>query len=131
MARILLIIFLMLTLVTSAAADVEWEVSQRFRLPTAPVDMTTSADGQKIFVLLKGGEVHVYDANGRQQEILKLDLKADKLRVSPNGARLILSKGAEVSLVSLDYIKKLDISGSPVKGADDAKVVVAVYSDFQ
>ena len=131
MMRILLILVFLLPLCSPVMAEVEWQVDQNFKLPSAPVDMTTSADGQRIFVLLKGGEVRIYDGNGRQQEVLKLGRQADKIRVSPDGGRLILSKGEEVSLVSLDYVKQIDISGSPYKGAEDAKVVVAVYSDFQ
>lgn len=131
MIRIIFLIVMVLSLGSPVSAEVEWQVNQNFKLPSAPVDMATSADGQKIFVLLKGGEIRIYDANGRQQEMLKLDRSADQISVSPDGERLILSKGQEVSFVSLDYIKPIDISGSPARGADDAKVVVAVYSDFQ
>ncbi len=131
MLRVLLLLVFLLPLATPVPAEVEWQLNQNFKLPTAPVDMTTSADGQRIFALLPGGEVRIYDAAGRQQEVLKLGRSADRIRVSPDGGRLILTKGQEVSLVSLDYIKPIDISGSPVKGPEDAGVVVAVYSDFQ
>jgi DNA-binding beta-propeller fold protein YncE len=131
--RILLIAVLALALCAPVYAEVEWQVSQNLKLPSAPVDIATSADGQKVFVLLQGGELRIFNANGQQQEAVNLEISADKIAVSPDGGRLVLSdsKSKQVRLVSLDYIKPIDISGSPVKGPDDATVVVAVYSDFQ
>ena len=133
MQRILILVLSLLFLATSVVADVEWQINGNIQLPSTPVDITTSADGQKIFVLLAKGEVQIYDANGRQQETLKFDRAADKIVVSPDGEKLLLSdsKGKQVQLVSLSYVKPVDIAGSPFKGPDDAKVVVAVYSDFQ
>lgn len=133
MQRILIPVLSLLFLATSVVADVEWQVNGNIKLPSSPVDMTTSADGQRIFILLAKGEVQIYDANGRQQETLKLDTAADKIMVSPDGEKLFLSdsKGKQVKLVSLAFVKPIEIAGSPFKGPKDAKVVVAVYSDFQ
>jgi sugar lactone lactonase YvrE len=133
MKRINFFVLVLLFLASTAVAEVEWQINRNFKLPAAPVDITTSSDGQKIFVLLKGGEVHIYDTNGQQLERLRFGTEADKIIVTPDGERLLLSdsKTKQVKLVSLDYIKSIDISGSPFKGPKDAKVVVAVYSDFQ
>jgi len=131
MIRILVLLFLLLLPTSAVLADVELQVNGKFKLDSAPVDITSSADGQRIFALLEGGKLQVFDARGRLQETLDLGLAADKIQVSPEGDRLILSKGKEVQLVSLDYIKLIDLAGSPFKGPADAKVVVAVYSDFQ
>ena len=133
MQRILILVLSLLFLATSVVADVEWQLNRNIQLPSTPVDITTSADGQKIFVLLKKGEVQIYDTNGQRQETLKFDTAADKIIVSPDGEKLLLSdsKGKQVQLVSLSYVKPIDIAGSPFTGPNDAKVVVAVYSDFQ
>lgn len=133
MVRFTVLVFSLVFLATSAVAEVEWQIDRKFKLPSPPVDITTSADGQRIFVLLKEGDVRIYDNNGQVLETLKTGSDADRLVVSPDGERLLLSdsKGKQVSLISLDYIKQIDISGSPFKGKKDAKVVVAVYSDFQ
>ena len=133
MNRLCLLLAFVLALTSPAMAEVEWQVSQNLKLPSAPIDIATSADGQRVFVLLKAGEVRIYDAGGQQQEVLKIGGSADKIAVSPDGEQLVLSdsKSPQVSLVALDYVKKIDISGSPFKGPADAKVVVAVYSDFQ
>ena len=133
MHRISILLLFLAFLASSVSAEVEWEIYRNFKLPSAPVDITTSADGQRIFVLLKEGDVQIYDANGRLQESLNLGSDADKIVVSPDGERLLLSdsKGMQVRIVSLDYVKPINITGSPFKGPDDARVVVAVYSDFQ
>ena len=133
MQRILILVLSLLFLATSVVADVEWQLNRNIQLPSSPVDITTSADGQKIFVLLAKGEVQIYDTNGQRQETLKFDAAADKIVVSPDGEKLLLSdsKGKQVQLVTLSYVKPIDIAGSPFKGPKDAKVVVAVYSDFQ
>ncbi len=36
-----------------------------------------------------------------------------------------------VELLAIDFIHKINISGSPFKGSEDALVVIAVFSDFQ
>ncbi len=133
MVRMLPIFLLILSFSAAALAEVEWQVVQSLQLPSSPVDVTTSGDGQRVFVLLENGEVRVYDAGGTLQESVRLGLGADRIAVTPDGERLLLSdaKGRQVRMVALDFIKPIDISGSPFKGPDDAKVVVAVYSDFQ
>jgi len=133
MNRFCLLLAFLLAFSASAGAEVEWQVSQHLKLPSAPIDVATSADGQRVFVLLKAGEVRIYDAGGQQQEALMIGGNADKIAVSPDGEQLVLSdsKTQQVSLVALDYVKPIDLSGSPFKGPADAKVVVAVYSDFQ
>lgn len=133
MKRILFSVLIFLFLTSAAVAEVEWQINRNFKLPSAPIDITTSSDGLKIFVLLEGGEVRIYDPNGQQLERLRFGTEADKIVATPDGERLLLSdsKTRQVKLVSLDYIKEIDISGSPFAGPKDAKVVVAVYSDFQ
>ncbi|PLX98297.1 MAG: hypothetical protein C0623_13315 [Desulfuromonas sp.] len=131
MLRMCVLTLLFLLPAAIVPAEVEWQVNGNLKLDSDPIDMTTSADGQRVFVLQENGKIQVLDAWGRPQESLDLDFAAEKIAVSPDGERLILNKGKEVQLVSLEFIKKIDISGSPFKGPDDAKVVVAVYSDFQ
>lgn len=40
-------------------AEVEWKVMRSFELKAPPLDVTPSADGQRIFVLTPG-EIHIY-----------------------------------------------------------------------
>lgn len=131
--RYLLAAAMLLLISTNGYAEVEWQISRNLQLPAAPVDVTTSADGQKIFVLLDKGEVRIYDADGRQYDSIRLGPDADRIAVSPDGQLLLVSdsRGKQIKMVSLDFIKSIDIAGSPFRGPEEAKVVVAVYSDFQ
>jgi hypothetical protein len=36
-----------------------------------------------------------------------------------------------VEVIALDFIRKINATGSPSKGRTDAPVTVAVFSDFQ
>ncbi len=51
----------------------------------------------------------------------------------PRGSTLILKSGKNktVQIVTLDFIQKINVSGAPFKGAEDAAVVIAVFDDFQ
>ena len=54
-------------------------------------------------------------------------------KLGPGGETLILRSGKNktVELVTLDFIQKINITGSPFKGPQDAPVVIAVFDDFQ
>jgi hypothetical protein len=36
-----------------------------------------------------------------------------------------------VQVVSLDFFQKINVSGAPFKGPEDAAVVIAVFDDFE
>lgn len=133
MRRYVTLFFMLLLWPVVVSAEVEWQVEHDLKLPSAPLDIASGADGMKTFVLLENGRVRIYGADGSLQETLALEGKADRLAVTSDGGRLLLSdsKTGQVRVVSLEYVKSIDISGSPVKGPSDANVVVAVYSDFQ
>ena len=114
-------------------AEVEWDILRQVSFPSAPLDVAVSADGQKVFVLLEGGEVQVLSATGKLLETLQFGSEGDRLAISPGGDRLFLSSRDDKSMqvAKLEFIKQIDISGSPFKGPADASVVIAAYSDFQ
>jgi len=129
----LLFVVLAIGFALPAAAEVEWQLDRSLDLPAAPLDLVISADGQRIFVLLPKGEVRIYNAQDGAMESIQTGLKVDRLAVSPTGETLLLndSAGKQVKVVALDYVKQVDIANAPIRGPKDAKVVVAVYSDFQ
>jgi len=114
-------------------AKVEGQVLKELPLSAAPLDVTASADGRWTFILLPGGEVRVYSEAGEPQGSLEVGPRAEHISSSPQGDRLfVTSRGPdELSIVSVDFVYPIDVAGSPVKGPDDAPVVVAVFSDFQ
>jgi WD40 repeat protein len=116
-----------------AHAEVEWSIKQTIDLDSAPVDVAMSPDWQKMFVLTEDGEILIYSSGSAQAEKITVGGHVDRINAGPQGNVLILSssKDNRVRVLSLDYIQKIDVSGSPYKGVDNAPVVIAVFSDFE
>ena len=102
-------------------------------LSGAAVDLAVSDDGQWTFVLTGIGEVAVYDKSGQLLQTLKVGRGFDRIVYDQAGNRLLLggSGRQELRVITLAMRYGIDVSGSPIKGAVDAPVTVAVYNDFQ
>ena len=124
---------LVLAAALPAAAEVEWDVVKTLALEQPPLDVAVSEDGRSIYVLLKGGGLRIYSAGGQLRESLDLGFSADRIALSPAGTLLYAASGEEksVRVVRLEFIRQISTEGSPVKGAEDAPVTVAVFNDFQ
>ena len=116
-----------------AFAEVVTSVEKSFKTPEKPLDLSATADGSKTFVLTNKGNVLIYDTEGNMTDKVSVGKAFDRLDVSPEGSSLTLSSGKDstVQVISLNFIKQIDIAGSPYKGAKDAPVIIAVFSDFQ
>lgn len=114
-----------------AAATMQVELTQSVRLPKAALDVAASADGLRLFVLIKGGEVQVLGPAGELQERLAVAAGAERLAVSPEGERLFVISGSELQILDLATVVPLPAENSPVRGAADAPVTFTVFSDFQ
>ena len=116
-----------------ASDNVEWNVYQTLQLDAAPLDVAITPDGRRIFVLTEQGEILVYSLNKKLEAKIDIGQHVDQLKLGPKGASLILSSGKNktIQIVSLDFIQKINTSGAPFKGAEDAAVVIAVFDDFQ
>jgi len=107
------------------------EGTQSVRLTKTALDVATTADGSKVFVLLKGGEVQMLAPSGELLERFSVAADAEQLAISPEGDRLYLTVGQELRLVELAALHDLPALNSPVKGSVDAPVTMTVFSDFQ
>jgi len=98
-----------------------------------PVDTAISGDGKVFFVLTDKHTVEVYDAQGVLQGTIDAGAGADTIRASASGDRIFLTNaaGKETKVLAVEFVKQIDITGSPFKGPADAPVVIAVFSDFQ
>ncbi len=131
-----LTIFLSLLMVLqdlSASDSVEWTPYMTMQLDAAPLDVAISPDGRRIFVLTDQGEILIYSATSNGEVKMDVGKHVDQIKMGPGGDSLILNsnKNKTVQIITLDFIQKIDISGSPYRGPDDAPVVVAVFDDFQ
>jgi hypothetical protein len=116
-----------------ASADLEWTVRKELDLKAAPLDITPSADGKWIFILMPG-EVLVYSIS--EDSVLKripVDEAFDRLMYSARNNTLILTGLTENSLeiIQLEPIHEFDISGLPFKGPEHAPITIAVFGDYQ
>ena len=114
-------------------ARVEWDVQKKLKMDTPPVDVAVSTDGKWIFVLDDSGNILIYSSDGKLEDTISVGRHVDQIRIGPKDNLLLLSsrKNKTVELLAIDFIHKINISGSPFKGSADAPVVIAVFSDFQ
>ena len=118
---------------SSSFAQVEWIPSGALNVDRPILDFTLSPDGKHFFVLTKGGNIFVYDKDGKPAGKMATGKNADFIRVSADGKRIFLSdnQSGKIEWLDYDFIMDINISGSPYKGSPDAPVVIAVFSDFQ
>lgn len=118
---------------TIAIAAVLQGNSKDIKTEGKPLDIAISADGKKTFVLLEGGIVQIFGANGMSQGTIEVSKSVVGIGASPNGETLVLvdRDNSFIKAVTLDYIININIKGSPFKGPVDAPVVIAEFSDYQ
>lgn len=121
------------TMALPAHAAVEWSLGAKMQLTQEPLDLALAPDGRHWFVLLRGGEVLVYDRSGKVEGQLQVSPGVGSIAVSGNGAQLLASSGPEktVEVLQITYLQEIDTSEAPFKGAADAPVELVVFDDFQ
>ena len=128
-----LVIVLRVALNSSAAGTVEWNVLKTMQIEAKPIDVAITPDGRRIFVLTEQGEVLIYASTSKMEAKIDVGQHVDQIKLGPRGDTIILTSGENktVQLITLDFIQKINVSGAPFKGAEDAAVVIAVFDDFQ
>ena len=117
----------------SASDNVEWNIHKTLQLDATPVDVSVSSDGRWIFVLTDQGEVLIYSSSKKMEGKIHVGQHVDQIKSGPRGDTLIItsSRNKTVQVVSLDFFQKINVSGAPFKGPEDAAVVIAVFDDFE
>ena len=114
-------------------AEVDWTIKKQLNLEASPLDISTSVDGRWIFILVPG-EVLVYSVSeDKVVNRIPVDEAFDTLTHSARSNTLVLGSGSEKTLriIQLELIHKIDISGLPFKGPENAPVTMAVFGDYQ
>ena len=132
-ALMVLIPVIVFTLAALTHATVEWDLIKTYKIQGTPVDVAVSVNGRWIFVLIDKGEILVYSPDGKINGKMPVGESIDRIKAGPRDDILLISskKDRKVQIVTFDLIREIDISGSPYKGAADAVVAIAVFSDFQ
>ena len=129
----LLALFIVAVFAVNSLALVEWDVRQILQTDTPPIDVAVSRNGKWIFVLTAPGNILIYTPDGELKDKIVVGKHIDQIKTGPNEELLLLKsrKNKTVEILVLDFIRDINISGSPFKGLKDAPVVIAVFSDFQ
>jgi hypothetical protein len=130
---LILILLICLGILSSVHAEVEYTVLKTYRLEDQPVDMAFSTNRNEIYVLNQKGELLIYDTNGHLTEKISVGKGYDRLKLVQGSDILFLSSREDktIQIIQLDFVQKIDTSGSPFKGPENAPVIIAVFSEFQ
>ena len=129
----------MLIITTSLAfssicfAEIEWNVIKNLSLKATPVDVAFTKDGQYIYVLAEDGIIYIYSANGNEKGRINLEEKADQIKFGSKDDLLfaINKAGKTIKIINVQFVKKINVKGAPVKGPQNAPVQIVVFCDFQ
>lgn len=113
--------------------NIEWKNLGNWQVEGRPIDMVPSLDGKYFYILTESGEVFVYDKRGNLQGRIPVDEGVTSIGVAPQGQLLYLMDENKhlVSIMSVNFVVNIDISGSPFRGPAAAPVTIAVYADFE
>lgn len=129
------IMLLMLVFLRPLAAQsrVDWEVSNAIQLDETPLDVAWAQERQLTFLLTDGAKVFIYSAENKLVGVIPVDPAVTDITVSPSGDQLHLINGKRKTLqkVDISFIVEFNVSDSPFLGSSEARVTVAVFSDFQ
>lgn len=133
--KIILITILLLALYIpdSVQADVEWTLKKQSNLDAVPLDITSSPDGQWIYILTSG-EIAVFSILGDHvASRIPVDKTFDRISYAAQTNTLTVSSstGKMLKLIQLEVIQKFSLDGLAFKGPEKAPVTIAVFSDYQ
>jgi len=133
LSLVLMVLILLFTGYAECLAAVEWNILQTLKIEKTPRDVAMSLDGKWIYVLTDDGEVLIYSPAGKLLDHISVGETVDGIKAGPREGILLLTsrKDATVQIITLDFIKTINVEDSPFKGPADAPVVMAVFNDFQ
>ena len=117
----------------TAPATLEWKVIQSLDLKTTPLDIASSADGMWLFILTPG-EILVFSTQeSRITERFPVDPTFDRITAFPRGNVVTVTSSTQKTLqiIYLETVHKIDVTGLPFKGPQEAPVTIAVFTDYQ
>lgn len=118
---------------SNTTSGLETDVLFTWNLPEQPIDVVHSLDGKYVFILTKEKNVLIYTAQGSLEGTIKVDPGISAIDIAPRAEFLYLINGDKktFSAMSIDFIRKINISGSPSKGPENARVTLVLFTDFE
>ncbi len=115
-----------------APSGLEWSVVQQLELPVAPKSVLHSLDGKMTF-FLTDHSVLVYDQLGKHKGTIPIEDGVSAIDIAPRGELLFLvnEKNKTYTAISINFIREINVAGSPYVGLENAAVTLVVFTDFQ
>ena len=116
-----------------ARAEVEWKVIKDLDLKKTPLDVAPSLDGKWLYVLTPGELVIYSFVDGTITDRISVDKSFDKIASLPRPDALVVSSSAKklLQIVLLERSYRIDVTGSPFRGPQEAPVTIVVFDDYQ
>lgn len=117
----------------SQGGSLNWSVRQAWKMAAEPLDFVQSLDNKKVFVLGADSKVHIFTPDGTKLGSIPVDKDTTAIDIAPRGEMLYLisRKGKQYTAIDISVTQKIDITGSPFLGNENAPVTLVVFSDFQ
>ena len=117
----------------TARAGLEWKIVKDLDVKAAPLEVASSADGNRLFILTPG-EILVYSVpEDAFTERISIGREFDRMALLTQPDRLAISSSTKNTLqvILLETVHKIDATGLPYRGPENAPVIVAVFTDYQ
>ena len=116
-----------------AHSGVDWKIAGAIQLKETPIDVAQTQGGDLTYILTDQAKVIIYSATGKEVGTVPVDPSVTDIAISPTGDKIYLinSQRKTLKTVAVDFIGDINVAGSPFLGFAEARVVVAVFSDFQ
>ena len=130
---LLLVVLILLTNASRVQGAVEIDLEKTLKPDAVPIDVAVSPDGKSTFVLTDKGTVLIYDEQGDLKDTINIGPHIDQIVIGPSGERLFAAsrRNKTVEIILLSYINQINTAESPFTGAEDAPVVIAIFSDYE
>lgn len=117
----------------TAAGDLNWSVQASWPIPAKPVDIAQSLDNKKVFILGADSKVYIFTPDGKQLGALPVDSGVNAIDIAARGEMLYLvnDKTKTYTAIDVSFNQKIDVTGAPVRGAENAPVTLVLFSDFE
>ena len=117
----------------TAEATVNWQLAPDIDIGQTPKDAVVSSDGKRIYVLTKAGDIMIFSSEGQLEDTIHAGEDISFISPGPSDNQLLIGsgKGKTVRMLSVEFVREIDISGAPVLGPHDAPVTIIVFMDYQ
>ena len=130
---LLMLVITVMTATAPAQAAVDARVVRTLNLTAKPLDLAIPGNGRYIYVLTADAKLQVFTGNGQLRDTIDVEPGVDRIQPGPREDLLYLVDSANnrIQVLYLDFIQEIPVATSPTKGAADAPVTVAVFTDFE